>query len=134
MPRTTHQEGHTMQRVIEFTIARPGCTPSGAVEFMQADSAAVSVRKFWALGFGVTPTNDAAVDLLDTMAQEDEIAEALRTVQAAAALDPTVAHVVRDDAGRELASWTPAPREPLHGDDLPVPDDEPAVPMAGDRW
>lgn len=24
--------------------------------------------------------------------------------------------------------------EPIHGDDLPRPDDEPDVPMPGDRW
>lgn len=26
------------------------------------------------------------------------------------------------------------PREPIHGDDLPRPSDEPDLPMAGDRW
>lgn len=26
------------------------------------------------------------------------------------------------------------PREPLHGDDMPRPDDMPDLPMPGDRW
>lgn len=27
-----------------------------------------------------------------------------------------------------------SPREPIHGDDLPRPDDDPDIPMPGDTW
>ena len=47
---------------------------------------------------------------------------------------PTLTSDAVADYSARFTDAAAAPREPLHGDDMPRPDDMPDLPMPGDRW